>query len=98
MDSWAKYIPWFPFDHYYHWTPKTLLLALRKAGFNNNQTHFISNYSHGLPVGGPLTSLHGLAVSFFGSLFRLTKERVNLWGILAATAVKPENTQDSTAS
>jgi len=95
LDLWAGDLPWFPFDHYYHWTPKTLLLALRKAGFNNNQIHVISNYSHDLPGDGPLPSLRSLAVSFFGTLFRLTKGRVNLWGILAATAVKPENTQDS---
>ncbi|MHA2283341.1 MAG: class I SAM-dependent methyltransferase [Promethearchaeota archaeon] len=98
MDSWRGDIPWFPFDHYYHWTPKTLLLALSKAGFINNQTHVISNYRHGLPVDGSLRSLHGLAVSFFGSLFRLTKGRVNLWGILAATAVKPENCQECISS
>ncbi|MHA2283335.1 MAG: methyltransferase domain-containing protein [Promethearchaeota archaeon] len=88
-DSWARDLPWFPFDHLYHWTPKTLLSMLNKAGFKHNKIHFIPNYNYEMLTNGSLTFPQRLEASFFGSLFKLMKGRLNLWGMLVTTAVKP---------
>lgn len=37
-------LPWVPFDHYYHWTPKHLRDALKLAGFENVQSEHILGY------------------------------------------------------
>lgn len=37
-------LPWVPFDHYYHWTPRHLCRALRQAGFDEARSHHILGY------------------------------------------------------
>ena len=37
-------LPWVPFDHYYHWTPKHLVSALGQVGFQEAKSEHILGY------------------------------------------------------
>jgi ubiquinone/menaquinone biosynthesis C-methylase UbiE len=37
-------LPWYPFDHYYHWTPMLLRRALQTAGFHSAYSHHFLGY------------------------------------------------------
>lgn len=37
-------VPWVPFDHYYHWTPRHMRQALAQAGFHDCQSHHMLGY------------------------------------------------------
>lgn len=39
---WKDRLPWVPFDHYFHWTPGTIQMAVELAGFENVETHHFS--------------------------------------------------------
>ena len=82
-------LPWFPFDHLYHWSPKSLIEALNKAGFRQSTTHFIPNFNFEMREDGSLSLLGKLNSLAVGALFKITRKMVNLWGVLVASAVKP---------
>jgi ubiquinone/menaquinone biosynthesis C-methylase UbiE len=37
-------LPWVPFDHYYHWTPRLMRRALTEVGFREARSHHILGY------------------------------------------------------
>jgi SAM-dependent methyltransferase len=87
-ESGKDLIPWFPFDHYYFWTPASLLRAFSQAGLTCGRSHFLSNYKSEMP-GGQVSSLYRLYSAGVGLLFHLSSRRLNLWNVLLATAMKP---------
>lgn len=86
--KWEKEIPWYPFDHYYNWTSDTLLTALRKTGFKQGRSHILSNFSSTMPENGHFPVYHKIYVNLVKSLFVVSSERFNLWGVLIVTGTK----------
>ncbi len=86
--KWEKEIPWYPFDHYYHWTSDTLLTALWKTGFKQCHSHVLNNFSSSMPENGNFPSYHKVYMNIIKSLFVASSERLNLWGVLIATGTK----------
>jgi len=82
-------IPWFPFDHYYHWTSDTLLTVLRKSGFKQFRIHVLDNYSPSMPLNGHFSIYHKVHIKIIKSLYSITSQRLNMWGILFATVKAP---------
>ena len=85
---WREALPWFPFDHYYHWTAKTLNMTLEKAGFNECRSHIINNYNSEMLPDGNISKAQEYHLGAIKVLFDMSGERLNLWGVLLASAVK----------
>jgi ubiquinone/menaquinone biosynthesis C-methylase UbiE len=85
-------IPWFPFDHYYHWTPRSLLTAIKATGFEQHTTHIIRDYNYKIyGTEARLSLYYRLYVKTVKRLLQISRHRLNLWGVLIATARKPLN-------
>jgi 2-polyprenyl-3-methyl-5-hydroxy-6-metoxy-1,4-benzoquinol methylase len=83
-------LPWFPFEHYYHWTPRTLLMALRTAGFEKCDCRIIYGYGYGLLKHEARASFsYSLYMKIIKSTLRISRHKLDLWGPLLTTAVKP---------
>jgi len=90
---WGQSLPWFPFKHYCHWTPKSLMMVLRKAGFEQCRLHFINNYNTRMWSDDRLL-LYLLRRGYndvIRFLLGISGNRLNLWGALLATAENPKN-------
>lgn len=84
---WKDKLPWVPFEHYYHWTPKPLLEALSKVGFNEVQNHYFHGYDRWTPTEGGQPFFRSLYRSVIDLLFRVSGKRIA--GMLIATGRKP---------
>jgi ubiquinone/menaquinone biosynthesis C-methylase UbiE len=83
-------LPWVPFDHYYHWTPRSLLAAIQVAGFEQPTTHILRDYKL-YRTEARLPLYYRLYVETVKRLSQISRHRLNLWGVLTATARKPLN-------
>jgi len=92
---WQNMLPWFPFDHYYHWTLQTILEILRRVGFEQPKLHIPENYSSVMPAEDRLSPLKTLQVKAIRSLFNASGQKLNLWSLLLATAQKPDDIRKS---
>jgi ubiquinone/menaquinone biosynthesis C-methylase UbiE len=82
-------IPWFPFDHLYHWTSDTLLAALSRADFIRCDTHFLNDYKSESNVGRPLSLAFRLAAGTGNLIYQLTHSKyMDFRPSLLATAIK----------
>lgn len=83
-------LPWFPFDHYYYWTPRSLLAAIQATGFEQYNTHIIRDYKI-YRTEARLPLYYKLYVETVNRLLQISRHRLNSWGVLIATAIKPLN-------
>jgi ubiquinone/menaquinone biosynthesis C-methylase UbiE len=84
-------LPWFPFDHKYHWTEGTITKMLSRAGFVNCQTHFIKNFRLEIPVDRPWSHSFRLYAGFSKWLFQFSKSKaLDFRPAIIATAVKQD--------
>jgi len=84
-------LPWFPFEHLYHWTLKTILAMLAKAGYQQCRTHFIDNFKSEIPLDRPLSLPFRLYADFGKWLYRLTRSAaLDFRPTLLATAIKKD--------
>lgn len=81
-------LPWVPFDHYYHWTPRHLCDALRRAGFREARARHIFGYRSNTKP----NALFWCAYMAYDALAQLIHTvsfgRYDLRLVLLATAVK----------
>jgi 2-polyprenyl-3-methyl-5-hydroxy-6-metoxy-1,4-benzoquinol methylase len=82
---WKNRLPWVPFDHYYHWTPGTILAALERAEFERCENHYFPNYDPWTNDGR--SHAQKAYRSAIDLLFRFTGRKIA--GVLVATGRKP---------
>ena len=81
-------LPWVPFDHLYHWTPKTLRRAMKDAGFEEFQTHHLSGYrSEGKP-NSFFKLIYAGAELLTSAINKFSGGRNDFWPVLLATGRK----------
>lgn len=81
-------LPWFPFDHLFHWTPSALCTALQQAGFRDVDNHFLPGYrSEGIPS-AMFGAIYNACGFVGGGLRCATSGRADFWPVLLATARK----------
>ncbi|MHC4618292.1 MAG: class I SAM-dependent methyltransferase [Planctomycetota bacterium] len=86
-------LPWFPFEHLYHWTSETIMAILAKAGFRRCQTHFIDNFRSEIPLDHRLSLPFRFYASIGKGIYGLTKSvALDFRPGLLATAVKSDST------
>lgn len=83
-------LPWFPFDHYYYWTPRSLLAAIEATGFEWYTTHIIQDYNI-YKTEARLPLYYKVYVDVVKRLLQISRHRLHFWGVLIATAKKPLN-------
>ena len=86
---WKDRLPWVPFDHYYHWTPRTIRKALRKAGFQQEESHYFAKTDPWKPTDGRRGLLETFYRKTIDLLFRFAGKAIG--GNLIATGRKPEH-------
>lgn len=85
----TREIPWYPFDHYYHWTRGTLMTALRRSGFEKCRTYIVDNFASSMPAQGAFPFYHKMYMHLVKSLYAISRQRLNVWGLLIATCTAP---------
>ena len=83
---WKDRLPWVPFDHYYHWTPRPLLAALQSAGFVEARNHYFVGADTWAATAGRRSALQDAYRSAVDALFRVSGKQ--LAGLLIATGRK----------
>jgi 2-polyprenyl-3-methyl-5-hydroxy-6-metoxy-1,4-benzoquinol methylase len=81
-------LPWVPFDHLYHWSPRTLSRAMSEAGLRQIELHHLTGYrSEMKPNAG--FSITYVACELAASLLRgASGGRFDCWPVLIATGRK----------
>lgn len=81
-------LPWLPFDHLYHWSPPTMLRALRDSGFNDVKLNHLTGYRSEAKTSRTFTAVYA-GCEFIGSSIRVaSRGRLDFWPVLLATARK----------
>lgn len=81
-------LPWFPFDHLFHWTHKTLIGALSQEGFDYIQLINIKNYRAEMPLDRPVSLVFKLYSKLTHIIFRWLGDSFDYRPILMVMAVK----------
>jgi len=84
-------LPWLPSEHLYHWTLKTILAMLAKAGYQQCRTYFIDNFRSEIPLDRPLSFPFQLYAGSGKWLYRLTRSAaLDFRPALLVTAIKKD--------
>jgi 2-polyprenyl-3-methyl-5-hydroxy-6-metoxy-1,4-benzoquinol methylase len=81
-------LPWFPFDHLYHWSPATLETAMKEAGFVDVKLNHLKGYRSEMKPNTGFTLAYAMSEAVAQMLYTISGGQWDFWPVLLATGTK----------